>query len=252
MAMRPPVGAPTLNRRTRILLIAAGLLVLLLLGGSRLISFYVDWLWFGEVGYRDVFTHDRLHPRPAVPARGAADRRGRRAVAVDRLPVPSGVRPGVRPRRPDRALPHGDHLAAAAVRDRHPGARRRDRRARGAGRLADRAAVPALHAVRGHRPRVRHRHQLLRLRAAVLPLGARAGCSSRSRSASSSRWSRTTCSAASGSPAAPGRSRRPRAPSWPCWPGCSCCSRPSPTTSTATSCCTPAATRRSPVPPTPT
>ncbi|MDF3050301.1 MAG: hypothetical protein K0R87_1939 [Pseudonocardia sp.] len=56
MAMRPPVGAPTLNRRTRILLAAAGLLVLLLLGGSRLISFYVDWLWFGEVGYRDVFS----------------------------------------------------------------------------------------------------------------------------------------------------------------------------------------------------
>ena len=56
MAMRPPVGAPTLNRRTRILLIAAGVLVLLLLGGSRLITFYVDWLWFGEVGYRNVFT----------------------------------------------------------------------------------------------------------------------------------------------------------------------------------------------------
>jgi uncharacterized membrane protein (UPF0182 family) len=54
--MRPPVGAPTLNRRTRILLIVAGILVLLLLGGSRLINFYVDWLWFGEVGYRDVFS----------------------------------------------------------------------------------------------------------------------------------------------------------------------------------------------------
>lgn len=55
MAMRPPVGAPTLSRRTRILLVVAGLLVLLLLGGSRLINFYVDWLWFGEVGYRGVF-----------------------------------------------------------------------------------------------------------------------------------------------------------------------------------------------------
>jgi uncharacterized membrane protein (UPF0182 family) len=56
VAMRPPVGAPTLTRRTRILLIAAGVLVLLLLTGSRLINFYVDWLWFGEVGYRNVFT----------------------------------------------------------------------------------------------------------------------------------------------------------------------------------------------------
>ncbi len=53
--MRPPVGAPSLTRRTRILLVVAGLLVLLLLGGSRLINFYVDWLWFGEVGYRGVF-----------------------------------------------------------------------------------------------------------------------------------------------------------------------------------------------------
>jgi uncharacterized membrane protein (UPF0182 family) len=55
VAMRPPVGAPTLTRRTRILLAVAGLLVLLLLGGSRLINFYVDWLWFGEVGFRGVF-----------------------------------------------------------------------------------------------------------------------------------------------------------------------------------------------------
>jgi uncharacterized protein len=56
VAMRPPVGAPTLTRRTRILLVVAGLLVLLLLGGSRLINFYVDWLWYGEVGFRGVFT----------------------------------------------------------------------------------------------------------------------------------------------------------------------------------------------------
>ncbi len=56
MAMRPPVGAPTLTRRTRILLAVAGVLVLLLLGGSRLVNFYVDWLWYGEVGFRGVFS----------------------------------------------------------------------------------------------------------------------------------------------------------------------------------------------------
>src|SRR4030088_353431 len=56
VAMPPRVGAPRLSRRTRILLILAGILVLLLLGGSRLINFYVDWLWFGEVGFRGVFT----------------------------------------------------------------------------------------------------------------------------------------------------------------------------------------------------
>jgi uncharacterized membrane protein (UPF0182 family) len=54
--MRPPVGAPTLTRRTRILLTAAGVLVALALVGSRFIDFYVDWLWFGEVGFRSVFT----------------------------------------------------------------------------------------------------------------------------------------------------------------------------------------------------
>ncbi|MEQ3551454.1 UPF0182 family protein [Pseudonocardia nematodicida] len=52
--MRPPVGAPSLTRRTRILLVAAGVLVVLLLGGSRLLNFYVDYLWFGEVGFRSV------------------------------------------------------------------------------------------------------------------------------------------------------------------------------------------------------
>ena len=56
MAMRPPVGAPSLSRRTRILLIAAAVLVVVLLGGSRVVDFYVDFLWFGEVGFRGVLT----------------------------------------------------------------------------------------------------------------------------------------------------------------------------------------------------
>ncbi|MEK6438158.1 UPF0182 family protein [Pseudonocardia sp. T1-2H] len=54
--MRPPVGAPSLSRRTRILLIAAAVLVVVLLGGSRVVDFYVDFLWFGEVGFRGVLT----------------------------------------------------------------------------------------------------------------------------------------------------------------------------------------------------
>ncbi|GEL18649.1 UPF0182 protein [Pseudonocardia asaccharolytica DSM 44247 = NBRC 16224] len=56
MAMPTPVGSHSLSRRTRILLIVAGVLVVLLLGGSRLIDFYVTWQWFGEAGFRGVFT----------------------------------------------------------------------------------------------------------------------------------------------------------------------------------------------------
>ena len=196
--------------------------------------------------------HDPLHPDPAVPARRGADRRRGRAVAVDRLPVPAGVRAGVGPRGPDRALPHGDHLAAAGVRDRHPGARRPGRRARGAGRLADRPAVPALHAVRRHRPRVRHRRQLLRLRAAVLPLGAglavRRGHDQLHRRAGRPLPVRRHPADRPRRAGLAGRAR----PAGHARRACSCCSRPSRTTSTGTSCCTPGATRPSPVPPTPT
>ncbi|GAB3671086.1 UPF0182 family protein [Saccharopolyspora tripterygii] len=56
MAMRPPVGMPKLSRRSRILLILGGVVLLALILGSRLLGAYVDWLWFGEVGYRQVFT----------------------------------------------------------------------------------------------------------------------------------------------------------------------------------------------------
>ena len=54
--MRPTARMPKLTRRSRILiLIALGVIVLLLVG-PRLIDAYVDWLWFGELGYRSVFT----------------------------------------------------------------------------------------------------------------------------------------------------------------------------------------------------
>ena len=56
MGMRPAARMPKLTRRSRILiLIALGVIVLLLVG-PRLIDAYVDWLWFGELGYRSVFT----------------------------------------------------------------------------------------------------------------------------------------------------------------------------------------------------
>ncbi|MGI5127735.1 UPF0182 family protein [Pseudonocardia sp. CA-107938] len=54
--MRPPVGPPTLTRRTKILLVVAGVLILLTFVGNVIINNYIDWLWFGEVGFRGVFT----------------------------------------------------------------------------------------------------------------------------------------------------------------------------------------------------
>lgn len=54
--MRPPAGLPSLSKRSRVLLVLALVVAALLLVGPRLISTYTDWLWFGEVGFRGVFT----------------------------------------------------------------------------------------------------------------------------------------------------------------------------------------------------
>ncbi|MFC4084654.1 UPF0182 family protein [Amycolatopsis samaneae] len=50
------MSLPKLSRRSRILLVIAAVIVLALLLGARLLDTYVDWLWFGEVGARSVFT----------------------------------------------------------------------------------------------------------------------------------------------------------------------------------------------------
>ena len=54
--MRPAAKMPKLTRRSRFLITVALAIVLLLLIGPRLVDGYVDWLWFGEMGYRSVFT----------------------------------------------------------------------------------------------------------------------------------------------------------------------------------------------------
>lgn len=56
MATRPSAGLPKLSRRSRILLIIGLVVLILLITGGRLIDQYVNWLWFGEVGYRSVFS----------------------------------------------------------------------------------------------------------------------------------------------------------------------------------------------------
>lgn len=54
--MRPTARMPKLTRRSRILILIALGVIALLLAGPRLIDAYVDWLWFGELGYRSVFS----------------------------------------------------------------------------------------------------------------------------------------------------------------------------------------------------
>lgn len=54
--MRPPTGLPSLSRRSRVLLLLALVVAVLLLIGPRLIDAYTNWLWFGEVGFREVFS----------------------------------------------------------------------------------------------------------------------------------------------------------------------------------------------------
>ncbi|MFN2496595.1 MAG: UPF0182 family protein [Pseudonocardiaceae bacterium] len=56
MASRPPTTVPTLSRRGQLMIIAGTAALVLLIAGSRLIDTYVDWLWFGEVGFRSVFS----------------------------------------------------------------------------------------------------------------------------------------------------------------------------------------------------
>ncbi|MFA7509178.1 MAG: UPF0182 family protein [Mycolicibacterium vanbaalenii] len=56
MGMRPAARMPNLTRRSRVMIAVALAVVVLLLLGPRLVDTYVNWLWFGELGYRSVFT----------------------------------------------------------------------------------------------------------------------------------------------------------------------------------------------------
>lgn len=52
----PATAPPKPSGRPRLLVPVLTVLLLLLLGIGGIVSFYVDWLWFGEVGFRGVFT----------------------------------------------------------------------------------------------------------------------------------------------------------------------------------------------------
>ena len=56
MAIRPPAGLPTMSKRAKRVVIALASLAVLAILWFQFVGVYVDWLWFGEVGYREVFT----------------------------------------------------------------------------------------------------------------------------------------------------------------------------------------------------
>ncbi|WP_344687179.1 UPF0182 family protein [Blastococcus jejuensis] len=53
--MRPPVPVPALSRRAKLLLGAVGVLLVLFTAIGTLTNVYVDYLWFDETGYTEVF-----------------------------------------------------------------------------------------------------------------------------------------------------------------------------------------------------
>jgi uncharacterized membrane protein (UPF0182 family) len=55
VAMRPPVPVPTLSRRAKLVLGAVAVLLVLFTTIGTLTSVYVDYLWFDEVRYTEVF-----------------------------------------------------------------------------------------------------------------------------------------------------------------------------------------------------
>ena len=55
MAMRPPVPVPTLSRRAKLVLGAVAVLLVLFTAIGTLTNVYVDYLWFDETGYTEVF-----------------------------------------------------------------------------------------------------------------------------------------------------------------------------------------------------
>src|SRR5690242_10843664 len=58
--MRPPVGLPTMSKRAKRVLIALVTLAVLAILWFQFVSIYDDWLWYGEVGFREVFTTQAL------------------------------------------------------------------------------------------------------------------------------------------------------------------------------------------------
>ena len=55
MAMRPPIGMPAMSKRAKRVLIAVVSIIVLAILWFQFVGIWVDWQWYGEVGFRGVY-----------------------------------------------------------------------------------------------------------------------------------------------------------------------------------------------------
>ncbi|MET3803936.1 uncharacterized membrane protein (UPF0182 family) [Nakamurella sp. UYEF19] len=58
--MRPPIGMPSMSKRSKRVLITLAVLVVLAVLWFQFVGIFVNWEWFGEVDYRQVWTTEVL------------------------------------------------------------------------------------------------------------------------------------------------------------------------------------------------
>lgn len=56
MAMRPPIGMPSMSKRSKRVIITLVALVVLAILWFQFVGVYVDWLWYREVGFKQVWS----------------------------------------------------------------------------------------------------------------------------------------------------------------------------------------------------
>ena len=160
-----------MRTRTRATIVATVAVLVLLAFVPPIVRAYTDWLWFGEVGYRGVWTRVFLTRWVVFLVIGAlvggAVFLGMR-VAFRARPLFPSSRSG----DATRAVSTGGAAAEPSVRRRHSGDVRIACGTDRARELGDRSVVPPWGSVRLGRSAVRARRRLLRVRSAVLPVGA--------------------------------------------------------------------------------
>ena len=81
MAMRPPLPSIRVSKKARIALWTVAIIIILVVALIQLSGVYINFMWFGEVGFRGVYPTIVLDPRSLFVIFGglmAADHRGQR------------------------------------------------------------------------------------------------------------------------------------------------------------------------------